>query len=165
MVFLAFLVQTVRTSTEWVKLLQFFNPYLTSVATPFAQSSSSSSKRSFQLEHTVIDPTRTDLCISDCMTLEICAGSAALSAALRSKGLRVLPVDHSKNRHRQRVSCMQLDITSVDAWAVIEHILLAEQLVYVHLAPPCGTATRARERRFFQTIDSPRRPGSATAPQ
>ena len=34
-----------------------------------------------------------------CIFLELCAGSARLSAAVRSTGIPVVPIDHKHNRH------------------------------------------------------------------
>ena len=97
-------------------------------------------------------------CISDCLTLEICAGSAGLSSALRARGFQTLPVDHNCNRHEQQVACTQIDLTADYAESLIMDIINCGQLVYCHIAPPCGTATKARERRvpmWMQQLGAP----------
>ena len=92
--------------------------------------------------------------VSDCVTIELCAGSATLSAALKARGFQVVPVDHGSNRHRQHVACVQIDLTSDYAMCLIEDLLVSGQVKYCHLAPPCGTATKARERRVPQWLQA-----------
>ena len=84
--------------------------------------------------------------ISDCLTIELCAGSAGLSSSLRSCGFQVLPVDHKSNRHIPKVSCVNIDLTNKSAISILIAVVNHSNAVYVHCAPPCGTSSRARER-------------------
>ena len=79
--------------------------------------------------------------------LELCAGSARLTATLRQVGLDAWGVDHKHAKIQPETHAMlTFDLTSstdvAALWRLLEHPLLA----YVHMAPPCGTCSRARER-------------------
>ena len=78
--------------------------------------------------------------------LELCAGSANLSCALRNCGFQAIAVDHSKNAHRPKIHCVQIDLAAVGAFSLIKAILEEPHVFYVHMAPPCGTASAARNR-------------------
>ena len=78
-------------------------------------------------------------------TAELCAGSAELSLCL-SRHFDSLAFDHSANRHQQRHPCLVVDLTKQEGWEVAKKLRDEGKLVYVHVAPPCGTASRAREK-------------------
>ena len=87
-----------------------------------------------------------------CFTAELCAGSAGLSLALHRCGFKVCPVDHQHNRHIQKVPVLVLDLSRESGWDILYEMLENERLLYVHCAPPCGTATRAREKRVPERL-------------
>lgn len=76
--------------------------------------------------------------------IELCAGSAVLSAAAQRHGYRVLPVDCKRNRHKPRCRIISLDLAEDHAWEVLEYIVSTCDVAAVHLAPPCGTCSKAR---------------------
>ena len=78
--------------------------------------------------------------------IELCAGCGQLSASFRDLGYQILPFDHSHNRHHTRVTVYELDLTGPDAYNILHDIILNCNVVYIHAAPPCGTASRARNR-------------------
>lgn len=80
------------------------------------------------------------------LVLELCAGSAKLSAACVAEGMKALSVDHASNRRVPRHRIMNLDLSNADSWAVLYRIIETHQVVWVHVAPPCGTCSRARDR-------------------
>ena len=84
--------------------------------------------------------------ISDCLCIELCAGSAGLSAALRRTGFQVIPVDHKSNRHHPKVACTCINLAHPSAFSILRALIDNSGVVYVHAAPPCGTASRAREK-------------------
>ena len=47
--------------------------------------------------------------------VEICAGSAVLSAEAQKKGFQVFPIDHAQNRFRAAASILVVDLTNPDA--------------------------------------------------
>ena len=87
-----------------------------------------------------------------CFTAELCSGHGGFSLELKRAGLGILPVDHKFNQHSQKVQTANLDLTKDSGWIVLYELLESERLVYVHGAPPCGTATRARERRIAKSL-------------
>ena len=102
------------------------------------------------------------------MVLEVFAGTARLSQACQAVGFRTLAVDRSTRRSRYAIHC--LDLTrSDDVQALLDIITLeANHLELVHLAPPCGTSSAARNkpvphakasgRRVPQPLRSPTEP-------
>ena len=81
-------------------------------------------------------------------TVELCAGCARLSFSLSSKGFTAFAVDHSKNRHAQLHPCMMCDLADDSSVDQLLSILEGSGLLtYFHAAPPCGTCSRARERK------------------
>ena len=83
---------------------------------------------------------------ADCLTMELCAGSASLSASLKQLGFQALAYDHSKNRHHCKHSVLNVDLSDPDTFMMLSDIIANHAVVYVHFAPPCGTASRARHR-------------------
>lgn len=76
--------------------------------------------------------------------LELCAGSAVLSATARHKGYSILPVDYARNRHDPKCHICQLDLSKDHAWEVLQYIINTCDVIAVHCAPPCGTCSKAR---------------------
>ena len=85
--------------------------------------------------------------VEDIIVIEICAGSARLTKAARTMGFKGVAVDHSDKR-----SC-GIDICIFD---LTDDTQLSNLLDYIHkdasrialiwVAPPCGTASRARPK-------------------
>ena len=87
------------------------------------------------------------LLLDELLVVEICAGSARLTKTCRKMGLRGLAVDHTKDR-----SCgtdiFLVDLTVATNLQLLLDIISAERdkLLLVFIAPPCGTASKARCR-------------------
>ena len=85
--------------------------------------------------------------LASVLFVEVFAGSARLSRAVRDLNMRVLAVDHSAERaHGIHIANFDL---AVDAQVngLIEFLQQEEDnLAWIHFAPACGTASRARER-------------------
>ena len=77
--------------------------------------------------------------------IELCCGSAGLSAAFRTLGFQVLAIDHSHNQHQPQVPCLALDLRLDSSWSFVERMVTSHATLLVHIAPPCGTASKARE--------------------
>ena len=71
--------------------------------------------------------------------IELCAGSASLSAVAQKYGYRVMPVDCKRNRHVLKCRVMELDLATDHAWEVMKYIIQTCDVAAVHFAPPCGT--------------------------
>ena len=76
--------------------------------------------------------------------VELCAGSAKLSDAVKQFGYNIVAVDHDKNRHSPRCKLVQLDLSHQHAWDMLDFLLERVLVAGVHMAPPCGTCSRAR---------------------
>jgi len=78
--------------------------------------------------------------------LEIFAGSAGLTAALRSAGFDAWGVDYGKSRLLSLTpALLNLDLCTEAGGRHLETLLGHPQLAFAHFAPPCGAASRARE--------------------
>ena len=84
--------------------------------------------------------------LSGLICIELCAGSAKLSSALYRVGFQAVAVDHAANKHQQRVHCIQIVLAAAGAFALVSSMLEEPNVLYVHVAPPCGTASAARNR-------------------
>ena len=79
--------------------------------------------------------------------IELCAGTAGLSAKLRLAGFDVCAIDTKRNRFKVKHAITDLDISTDDAVEILLDTLLQDDggVAYVHAGVPCGTASRARE--------------------
>ena len=78
--------------------------------------------------------------LSDVLVLEIFAGSARLTAAIRDAGMAGVAVDHDKSRSSgPHIALYDLnDQSQFDA--LVEFIRLEKhRIIWVHFAPSCGT--------------------------
>ena len=85
--------------------------------------------------------------LSDVLVIEIFAGSARLTAAIRDAGMAGVAVDHDKSRSTgPHIALYDLnDRSQFDA--LVKFIRLEKhRIIWVHFAPSCGTASRAGER-------------------
>lgn len=78
--------------------------------------------------------------------VEVFAGSATLSKAADRRGLKALPVDHSQNKHRPQHDILIMDLSDPTAQSDLMQTLEDDVPCGLHMAPPCGTCSRARER-------------------
>ena len=84
--------------------------------------------------------------MSQAVTLELCAGSAGLSRAIKDLGPQAYGVDYDRNPQRPLAPIIKADVGTQDGQALITRFLQDSHPDYIHAAPPCGTSTRARER-------------------
>lgn len=83
--------------------------------------------------------------------LELCAGCAKLSSVCSRDGLTAVAIDHGSNKHTPRHHILNLDLSLEHSWATLREICTLHHVIWVHIAPPCGTASRARDRPL--TVD------------
>ena len=76
--------------------------------------------------------------------LEIFCGSAGVCAQFRLMGGKVLGVDHHLNRCKLKAAAVKLDVTQQWVQELIEKEIRMGRVAAVHMGPPCGTASRAR---------------------
>eukprot|EP00434_Breviolum_minutum_P016188 symbB.v1.2.014264.t1/scaffold1033.1/size247163/2 len=80
------------------------------------------------------------------LVIELCAGSAKLSSACAKVGFTALAVDFSGNKHSALHHVVYLDLRLAESWQLLQRLVSQHSVIWVHIAPPCGTASRARER-------------------
>ena len=86
------------------------------------------------------------------MVTEVFAGTARLSQACQAVGFRTLAVDKSSQRSRFAIHHLALT-QPADVQALLDIITLeADNLDLVHLAPPCGTSSAARNKPIPQAV-------------
>jgi len=81
--------------------------------------------------------------LSAAVCVELCCGSAKLTLALYKSGMDAQAVDHRRNCHNSVSPTIKLDITVDADW--LDLCILLSHASYIHVGPPCGTASRARE--------------------
>ena len=84
--------------------------------------------------------------------MELCAGSAILSAEAQKHGFQVFPMDHSKNRFHPAAAIFQVDLSAQQARELLPQMFHHIQPRWCHLGLPCGTASRARERPISEDL-------------
>ncbi|CAE7763397.1 car [Symbiodinium sp. CCMP2592] len=85
--------------------------------------------------------------LSEVVTVEVFCGTGRLSASLRSEGFDAFGVDHVVGK-TACCSVLQLDLTCEASIAHLWSILKDPAVKFIHFAPPCGTASRARDIQF-----------------
>jgi hypothetical protein len=84
--------------------------------------------------------------IAAVVTVELCCGSAGLSAQLKHKGMDSVGVDWIRNPNKPKAPILQADLASDQGQEIVLNILNTANTEYSHAAPPCGTASRSREK-------------------
>ena len=89
--------------------------------------------------------------MNELLFVEIFAETARLSKVARDNGFNILPVDKTAERASQ-VFIANYDLTEPDEFAALMKLLELEQsrILAVHIAPACGTASRAREKKLIK---------------
>ena len=77
--------------------------------------------------------------------LELCAGSAGFTAALIKLGFIGLAIDHKKNRHSVKAACAVVNLAEPGGQSIVWDAMLKLIIFMLFIAPPCGTASLARE--------------------
>lgn len=84
--------------------------------------------------------------VSRVVALEEFCGSAGLAAQLRLLGIDALGLDYSRNPQRPLAPIINCDMSLPSGQKTVYDICENANVEYTHAAPPCGTATRARDR-------------------
>ena len=82
--------------------------------------------------------TMAGLNFSDVFLVEVFCGKAGLSRALRRRGFQVFSIDHKAVKG---VPILMIDLNSEAQCKIFDELLEQRRLLYVHFAPPCGTAS------------------------
>lgn len=81
---------------------------------------------------------------STLVVIELCAGSAMLSAILKRDGFESIPVDFGGNRHRPHMHILSMDLRDASTWTFLQFAVVTRLVLHIHAGPPCGTCSRAR---------------------
>ena len=96
--------------------------------------------------------------IGELLIIEVFAGSCNLSSTFVKFGFQAIAVDHTQS-HQFRV--MQLDLTIQHDQSLLLDLIRHQKPFLVWMAPPCGTASRARnipaKNRFGKAFAGPLR--------
>ena len=93
------------------------------------------------------------------MFVELCCGSAGLTAQFERRGCRSMGFDRPGNQHLEKATVFHIDLASAEGRKVLDDLVDDPSLSYVHVALPCGTATAARNKPVPVTwVPGPNRP-------
>ena len=87
--------------------------------------------------------------------VELFCGSAGLTYELEKIGFHAIGVDYVMNKDKPRGRYLCLDLSMPEGQEAFRQLVKENRVVYVHIAPPCGTASRAREVRRFDKQGRP----------
>ena len=90
--------------------------------------------------------------------LELFCGSAGVCAQFRLLGGKALGVDHHLKRGKLKAAAVKLDLTQQWVQDLISKEITMGRVAAVHLGPPCGTASRARNipiRKMLRKAGAP----------
>ena len=82
--------------------------------------------------------------IEQLFMIEVFAGGAVLTSVAKQYGLGGIAVDKVRKQN-SRSTIYQLDLMQAADRELLEEWLSSPLLLWVHFAPVCGTASRARE--------------------
>ena len=82
------------------------------------------------------------------LALKLCAGHARLTASLVDHGFEGLGTDWRHNKHDAVVPILEADLSKAEGQELTWRIMQQGRVKYIHMGPPCGTASRAREKRI-----------------
>ena len=95
--------------------------------------------------------------VDQLFAVELFAGTAGLSAEMQRQHFQVLPIDHSRSRG-PKVKLVLLDVTKPQQFQILLQLLMTANIAYFHAAPPCGTASKAREKPMPKWLKHVRAP-------
>ena len=89
------------------------------------------------------------LAVKDLYVLELFAGTARLTRCFGQKGFKAMAFDKTSKRSEGQ-SVIEYDLSNTDEVDSLLSFISAKanQIALIHLAPPCGTASRARGKRL-----------------
>lgn len=80
--------------------------------------------------------------------IEACCGCALLSACVSKLGFDLFPTDFSGNKHRPHAHIVELGLRKDSTWEFLRYVVNSRRPFHFHCAPPCATASRARNKRL-----------------
>ena len=111
------------------------------------QDNSQNSEETAELQLTGEVESSTGSDVKEGVFIEVCCGAAGLTAEVAKSGLRSFGVDWVRNKSRSpKAHILNLDLTSVKGQQFLLGLVSAGRVAGIHMGPPCGTASRARDR-------------------
>jgi hypothetical protein len=80
------------------------------------------------------------------LVLELCGGSARLTKCFFNSGCDAFAIDWVRNSSTPEGPSVLMDLCEPRNQKYLMELAKTNRVKYVHLGPPCGTASRARER-------------------
>ena len=87
------------------------------------------------------------------MCIEVLCGCGRLSDAIEDVGFKSIRIDHKYNKDPPDRHWFRIDLSPSVGQQVFWKLINDTVVEYVHFAPPCGTASRARERHLKGGVD------------
>ena len=87
--------------------------------------------------------------LEGCFGIELFCGTAGLTACIRTLLPDSFGIDHKVKHPKSQVIC--LDLQKPEVQEMVMQWVSDPRCVWVHFGIPCGTASRARERRMSKT--------------
>ena len=84
----------------------------------------------------------------DVVMVEVFCGCGILSKTFHQCLFGILPADDHNNKHDIKVKYLALDVTLPEDQEKLMVLICHPKVWYAHFAPPCGTASNARERKI-----------------
>lgn len=103
------------------------------------------------------EPIKDNAPITKVGAVELFCGCAELSLQMSLLGLDAVGVDYEHNKDKPREKGISIDMAKPSGIPILLRILEQRNVKYVPMAPPCGTASRARERRLSNQNNTPDR--------
>lgn len=89
--------------------------------------------------------------------LELFCGSARMTRSFQDEGVEgAVGIDYLRNKSRPVGPSVLLDLTEEHGKSILWRTLKGGRVLAVVMAPPCGTASRARERRLSKHYHGPK---------
>lgn len=90
--------------------------------------------------------------ITTAVFVELCCGSAGLAAEMHTLGCDSLGVDFDRNPSKPKSAVLLADLSTEEGQSLVLDILEHSNVQAMHAAPPCGTASRAREKKLSEKL-------------
>ena len=86
------------------------------------------------------------------LMLELCGGSARLTKCFSKQGWDSYAIDWKRNASKPEGPCVSMDLCEKSVQQFLLGLIRSGRVKYVHAGPPCGTASRAREREISENL-------------
>ena len=92
--------------------------------------------------------------MSSASSIEICCGTAGLSAALRKEGMEAFGIDF-KSRLSPKAPVVKIDVSTKEGQQRTLSFISEIQPQFIHFSPPGNTAGKARDKRITSGAPCP----------